>query len=303
MRPSPTFITLQSGVKIHYRKQGKAGAPWLVLLNGLLSDLTLWAGVLPFLSPHFRVLTFDFRGQGHSDMKGGTGCSLRSQCPPLDPHVMARPSQATTFDTSFGDPYSVSLLAEDTWEMLGLLGIEYPCLVGLSNGSSVSLELLSSHPGAFRGAVLTSAMPCIDFTTRLKVLHWIQCLEVGGPLMLFDAVAPYLWGDRFLEERHHVLRAYHQVVTQGRGDALNQMKGILDWDVRPRLHGVKDPVLLLAGAEDLLTPPWKCLETAKGISHSRFEMVPSVGHAFPVEAPRAFASRVLGHEKKITFHR
>jgi pimeloyl-ACP methyl ester carboxylesterase len=52
-------------------------------------------------------------------------------------------------------------------------------------------------------------------------------------------------------------------------------------------------VLLLAGAEDLLTPVWKCLETAQLIAHSRFEVVPGVGHAFPVENPRAFSERVV----------
>ena len=43
-RPCPGACTL------HYRVQGPPGAPWLVLLNGLLSDTTMWAGVLPGLT-------------------------------------------------------------------------------------------------------------------------------------------------------------------------------------------------------------------------------------------------------------
>jgi len=43
-RPTPTFVTLTSGVKLHYRLQGEPGAPWLVLINGLLSDTTMWDG-------------------------------------------------------------------------------------------------------------------------------------------------------------------------------------------------------------------------------------------------------------------
>jgi 3-oxoadipate enol-lactonase len=203
-------------------------------------------------------------------------------------------------------------MARDAWELLQVLGIQKPWLLGLSNGSSISLELLAGHPGAFAGAVLTSSMPCIDFATRLRILHWLQCLDLGGPLMQFDAAAPYLWGDRFLEQRHGVLRAYHQVIASGqghralepsqsvdplRGDPLRgarlQMEGILQWDFRSRLGLVKDPLLLLCGAEDLLTPPWKCLETAQGIPHSRFEMVPSVGHALPVEEPKKYISYAL----------
>jgi len=265
MRPQATFATLASGLRLHYRVQGNPAGPWLVLLNGLLSDTTMWAGVLPGLADRHRILTFDSRGQGKSDA-------------PLE------------------GPYATAQLAADAWELLQVLGVEKPWLVGLSNGSAMSLELLSAHPAAFSGAVLTSAMPHFDFALSLKAEHWARCLEVGGPLMQFDAVAPFLWGDAFLEARHGVLRAYHQVVTGGadrpQHGNLHQIRGTLGWDIRERLNQIQAPVLLLSGAEDLLTPPWKCLETARRIPHGRFEVVPGIGHAFPVEDPKSFVARV-----------
>ncbi len=236
----------------------------MVLLNGLLSDTTMWAGVLPGLSARFRVLTFDARGQGRSDA-------------PLE------------------GPYPTAQLAQDAWELFQVLGVQRPWLVGLSNGSAMSLELLASHPGAFAGAVLTSSVPRIDFAMGLKAQHWAQCLEAGGPLLQFDAVDPFLWGDRFLEARHGVLRAYHQVVT-GQGPIhgpLHQIRGILGWDIRGRLGAIEAPTLLLSGAEDLLTPSWKCLETSQLIANACFEIVPGVGHSFPVEDPKRFVTRVL----------
>jgi 3-oxoadipate enol-lactonase len=264
VRSQPTFVRLPSGLKLHYRVQGYPGGPWLVLLNGLLSDTTMWAGVLPGLSDRFRILTFDSRGQGRSDA-------------PLE------------------GPYATALLAAEAWELFQALGLSRPWLIGLSNGSAMSLELLSTHPEAFPGAVLTSVMPHFDFAMSLKAEHWARCMEVGGPLMQFDAVAPYLWGDAFLEARHGVLRAYHQVVTgadRPQHGNLHQIRGTLGWDIRGRLGRIKAPVLLLSGAEDLLTPPWKCLETAKGIQGSRFEVVSGVGHAYPVEDPKGFTARV-----------
>ena len=264
MRLQPTFTTLSSGLKLHYRVQGNPEGPWLVLLNGLLSDTTMWSGVLPGLADRFRILTFDSRGQGRSDA----------------------PQEG---------PYPTAQLAAEAWELFQALNIVRPWLIGLSNGSGMSLELLSTHPEAFPGAALTSAMPHFDFAMNLKAEHWARCLEVGGPLMQFDAVAPFLWGDRFLEARHGVLRAYHQVVTGADRPShgnLHQIRGILSWDIRDRLALIKAPVLLLSGAEDLLTPPWKCLETAKGIRGSRFEVVPGIGHAYPVEDPKGFVARV-----------
>ena len=265
MRPQPTFATLPSGLKLHFRVQGNPAGPWLVLLNGLLSDTTMWAGVLPGLADRYRILTFDSRGQGKSDA-------------PL------------------AGPYLTAQLAADAWELFHILQIDRPWLLGLSNGSAMSLELLSTHPGAFAGAVLTSAMPHMDFAMGLKAEHWARCLEVGGPVMQFDAVAPFLWGDTFLAARHGVLRAYHQVVTGGdrpQHGNLHQIRGIQGWDIRDRLDRIQAPVLVLSGAEDLLTPPWKCLETARRIPGSRFEVMPGIGHAYPVEDPKGYVARVL----------
>jgi 3-oxoadipate enol-lactonase len=264
VRAQPTFATLPSGLQLHYRIQGNPDGPWMVLLNGLLSDTTMWAGALSGLTGRYRILTFDSRGQGKSDA-------------PL------------------AGPYPTALLASEAWDLFQVLGVVRPWLIGLSNGSAMSLELLSTHPGAFAGAVLTSAMPRFDVAMGLKAEHWAHCLEVGGPLMQFDAVAPFLWGDAFLEARHGVLRAYHQVVTGGdrpQHGNLHQIRGTLNWDIRDRLDRIQAPVLLLSGAEDLLTPPWKCLETAQRIPHSRFEVVPGIGHAYPVEDAKGFVARV-----------
>jgi 3-oxoadipate enol-lactonase len=260
----PDFATLADGVRLHYQVQGPPGAPWLVLLNGLLSDTTMWAGSLHGLAARFRVLTFDGRGQG------------RSQAP-------------------VEGPYTPGLLARDAWELMAMMGIRGACLAGLSNGSAVGLELLAAHPGAFRAAALVSSVPWTDFAMGLRLRHWLECLERGGPALQFDAAAPYLWGDRFLEQRHAVLKTYfmnRKVSNEPFHGFRHQIEGVLDWDIRPRLDAIRDPLLLLSGAEDLLTPPWKCLETARLVKHSRFEIVPGTGHAFPVEDPRAFAQRI-----------
>jgi pimeloyl-ACP methyl ester carboxylesterase len=252
------------GVRLHYQVQGPPGAPWVVLLNGLLSDTTMWAGSLSALASRFRVLTYDGRGQGRSDA----------------------PEEG---------PYTLDLLARDAWELMQRLGIQRPWLAGLSNGSAVGLELLATHPDGFRGAALVSSVPRTDFAMALRLGHWLRCLELGGPALQFDAAAPYLWGDRFLEQRHDVLKSYF-INRKGANEPFHsfrhQINGVLQWDIRPRLAGVRAPLLLLAGAEDLLTPPWKCLETAKLVQYSRFEVVPGVGHAYPVEDPRGFAQRV-----------
>ena len=263
-RSCSRWAVLAGGVKLHYRIQGQPGAPWMVLFNGLLSDTTMWAGVLPGLTARHRVLTFDSRGQGKSDA-------------PLE------------------GPYPVPLMAAEAWELMQILDIQRPWLVGLSNGSSMALELLVAHAGAFPGAVLTSAVPRIDFSMAIRLRHWLQCLELGGPALQFEAAAPDLWGDAFLAQRYPVLKNYflkQKYMNEPFHGSRHQIEGVLHWDISSKLGVIKDPVLFLAGAEDLLTPAWKCLETAQRVPHSRFEVVPGVGHAYPIENPKGFSERV-----------
>ncbi|HLO68196.1 MAG TPA: alpha/beta fold hydrolase [Holophaga sp.] len=265
MRPAGHYADLPTGVRIHYRVQGNPAGPWLVLINGLLSDTTMWAGVLSGLAPRFRILTFDCRGQGRSEA-------------PLD------------------GPYPPSLMAADLWALLEALRIRSPWLAGLSNGSSIALQIMATHPGAFPGAVLTSAMARTDFTMRLRLEHWMRCLELGGPGLQFDAVAPYLWGDRFIEARYQVLKAYHESTKapdKPFHGLRHQIDGALQWDIRSRLQAIHPPVLCLAGAEDLLTPPWKCLEVAQGLPDARFEVIPGIGHAYPVEDPAGYIQKIM----------
>lgn len=271
------FFPLPDGCRLHYRVDGTAGQPWLVMLNGLLSDTTSWTGVASRLRERFRILVFDSRGQGKSD------------APDM--------------------PYTVAQRADDAQALICALGIPRPWLVGLSNGASVGLELLGTFPGAFAGGILVSAAPGVDFAMELKLRHWLDCLDRGGPLMQFDAVAPFLWGDRFLERRYDVLRAYHASLMAGGGategpeayrGARNQILGAMASGDRGDLEALRDPLLLLSGAEDLLTPPWKAAEVARVIPHARFEVVPGIGHAYPVEDPRAFSQRMIAFVDEIT---
>jgi pimeloyl-ACP methyl ester carboxylesterase len=259
------FAATRDGVRLYYRVQGRPGAPWLVLLNALLTDATLWAGALPHLTPRFRVLTFDGRGQGRSDA----------------------PAEG---------PYTPAQLAADAWDLMAHLDIRRPGLAGLSNGGAVGLELLAAHPGEFRGAVLAAAPPRTDLLMTLRLQHWLRCLELGGPALQFEAAAPWLWGERYLESRYSTLKNYflnNQYSHEPSCAYRHQIAGVLGWDICSRLGAIQDPLLLLAGSADLLTPPWKCMETARLVNHSRFELVEGMAHAYPVESPQAFARKVV----------
>ena len=72
-----------SGGRLHYQFDGDTDAPVLMLSNSLGTDLSMWQRQVAALSPKFRVLRYDSRGQGRSLVTAG--------------------------------PYSIELLARDAW--------------------------------------------------------------------------------------------------------------------------------------------------------------------------------------------
>jgi 3-oxoadipate enol-lactonase len=56
---------------IHYEIQGPANAPALILSNSLGANFFMWDAQMPELRKHFRVLRYDTRGHGQSEVTPG----------------------------------------------------------------------------------------------------------------------------------------------------------------------------------------------------------------------------------------
>jgi 2-succinyl-6-hydroxy-2,4-cyclohexadiene-1-carboxylate synthase len=103
-------------VKLVYELTGpEAGIP-LVLIHGLGDRRELWSGIVPSLSTEQRVLTYDLRGHGESDV-------------PADPAA-----------------YSMSIFVADLQALLDGLGIARARLAGFSLGGAVAVHFALAHP-------------------------------------------------------------------------------------------------------------------------------------------------------------
>jgi 3-oxoadipate enol-lactonase len=67
----PCVFTTGDGCRIAYRWDGPAGKPVLVLSNSIGTALDMWNLQIPQLSRHFRVLRYDHRGHGASEVPQG----------------------------------------------------------------------------------------------------------------------------------------------------------------------------------------------------------------------------------------
>lgn len=61
--PGSTYLEVD-GTNVHYRVEGRKGAPTLVLLHGVLASLHTWDGWVKKLRDHYRIVRIDLPGFG-----------------------------------------------------------------------------------------------------------------------------------------------------------------------------------------------------------------------------------------------
>ena len=110
---------------LHYRIDGPDDAPVMLVSNSLASNLAMWDHqVDTLIRLGFRVLRYDSRGHGQSEVTAG--------------------------------PYSIELLAGDAVGLLDGLGIERASFMGCSMGGMVGQMVGTRHGDRFDRLVLCS---------------------------------------------------------------------------------------------------------------------------------------------------
>jgi NAD(P)-dependent dehydrogenase (short-subunit alcohol dehydrogenase family)/pimeloyl-ACP methyl ester carboxylesterase len=138
---------LSSGVTLHYQQVGVG--PDLVLVHGLTGNLAIWhLQMVPLLMQRFRVLTYDLRGHGYSEV------------PP--------------------EGYTPDDMAADLLALLDALGIEKAAVVGHSYGADTALYFAHHHPERVRAVVaIEAALPAmIHRRAREDWPGWRQWTDV-----------------------------------------------------------------------------------------------------------------------------
>jgi pimeloyl-ACP methyl ester carboxylesterase len=121
--PDRCGYAVRSGVRLYYEVFGNGPTTVLLLPTWAIAHSRIWKMQVPYLARHFRVVTFDPRGNGRSD----------------------RPALP-------GD-YADTELVADAICVLDATGTAAAVCVGLSMGAGVLLRLAVSHPDRVRGAV------------------------------------------------------------------------------------------------------------------------------------------------------
>ena len=245
-----------NGIVMSYELVGQGEC--LTLIHGAGDDLHMWYEQVPVLSQRFRVLTYDVRGFGETELP----------------------------ESEVG----LGVLGEDLYQLLRALAIDSAFVLGYSMGGRIGLQLALDHPDVVRALILANSAvgatpPAPEAAERRKNL--IALLERGD----LEAVAEQMTAASFspgLKERDPArFQRYKAIKLQNDPRRFARAWGALATAPPPELGRLSCPVLIIAGERDSFVTLAAARATHAAIPNSRLEVLPT-GHAAAVEAPAGF---------------
>jgi pimeloyl-ACP methyl ester carboxylesterase len=243
-----------------------SGLP-LVLLHAFPLDHSMWAFQEP-LAEQVRLVVPDLRGFGGSD-------------------------EAV--------PESIAALADDVVALLDAVHVAGPAVIcGISMGGYVAQHVAARHPDRVAAVILVATKLEAD-SAEARAGRTDLAAKVGrlGLGILADAMIPRLLADsaeaRRAPGRADVESLLRRTILAQRVETVQTALAALGArpDMTEPLRQLRAPALLVAGAEDAITPP-ECLQAAKAIiPRAKLLIVPAAGHMVPLEQPEVFNAAVL----------
>jgi len=253
-----------NGVNIYYELHGPENAPVLVLNNGLLMNAaTSWVFQTNAFSARYRVLQYDYRGQGQSDHPEGL--------------------------------YSMELHVEDLSALLQALAIESAHIAGISYGGEVAQAFVLKYPQKTRSLILMDTVSEIGPELRLVIQSWVDALRAGDALALFNATVSWNFSPEWIAAHAPILEdAKKRYALLDFPSVIRLCEAFFTLNFTARLGMVKAPTCILVGERDLLKGMRYAQILNSGIPHAEYHVLMGAGHASCWERPEEFNTVILG---------
>jgi pimeloyl-ACP methyl ester carboxylesterase len=254
-----------NGIELYYEERG-SGEP-LLLIMGITATGSVWEKHSSYWEKDFRCITADNRGVGESSVPEGL--------------------------------YSTKQMADDYAGLLDALQVEKVTVIGVSMGSTIAQQLAIRYPEKIKALVLMCPWARCDNMAKAIFEHMVNCKARLRPdeFVLFIQLLIYSkssWHSKelFLEMDEARKNAVTEPPTQTLQGLKGQAAACINHNVLDQLQQIQQPVLVLAGKEDIFTPLWMAKEVAEAIPNAELHVYEEAGHAFHWEKIEDFNLRV-----------
>lgn len=246
------------GVRLNYRFDGPDGAPLLLLSNSLGTDLAMWDAQVPAFSRHVRVLRYDSRGHGRSDVPAG--------------------------------PTTIADLGRDVLALLDGLGLACVRFCGLSMGGMVGMWLAVNAAPRIERLVLCNTSARIGNAEIWN--QRIARVAVDGMAAIVPGVVERWFTAGFRARAPEAVeRVRRMLLATPAAGYTACCAAVRDHDLIDRLDAIAAPTLVIAGAHDGATPPDHARLIAGRVPGARMVEL-DAAHLSNIEAEDAFTATV-----------
>lgn len=249
---------------IYYESYGE-GEP-LICISGFTADRHLWDGILPLLTPFFRVILFDNPACGQSSI------------PKTD--------------------FSITDMADATIAVCDHLNINHAHFMGNSMGGAIVQQIAHDNPSRVKKVIIsnsfshTSDMPFRLFAIARQT--WFQSnLSLENSIR---SVLPWAFSTKFLTEENInklVEINKNNLYPQTEEGYRAQLNALSSFDSRPWLKDIKARCLFVASDQDIICFEKNVKMMANEIANSEYLSIKDAGHVPHIEQPDIFCKKVI----------
>ena len=192
------------------------------------------------------------------------------------------------------EPFTMAELAAGVLALADEFNTETFHYAGDSVGGCVGLQLLLDAPHR----VATATLLCTGATigTPDSWRERAETVRSAGTNAVIAGSAQRWFGPGFAERQPDVSAALLVALRDTNPESYAQTcEALGGFDVSERLPDISNPVLAIAGSDDIATPPESLRRIASGVKDGRLEVLDGVGHLAPAEAPDRVAGLIAEH--------
>ncbi len=251
------MVMADDGTRLNVRIDNPDGARTILLSHALGGDLSFWDGVTAAFANRFRIVRYDMRGHGASDVPNG--------------------------------PYTVDMIGRDALAVLEAVGVDQADFVGHSMGGMAGMWLAINHPSRVGRLVLANTTPFIAVKDSWDPLIAKALAEGMGPIAeptisgwlsdVYKAGNPA--GTAALVAKMRAMPA------AGYAGACAVLR---DVDLRDDLGRIAAPTLVVNGADDGPRGDRPAALMTEAIPDALRVDIPASAHLSPAENSAAFVA-------------
>jgi pimeloyl-ACP methyl ester carboxylesterase len=237
------------------------GQDTIVFAHGLLWSHWLFHNQIAFLKSKYRILAFDFRGQGQSTSKNGK--------------------------------YDMESLFEDTVEIIETLVGKPVIFAGLSMGGYVGMLLSAKRPDLVKKLILmetTTEAETVENISKYKMLN--NMVKTVGYWPVEKSIMAIMFGKKFLNDKSRVnqYEAFLKKLKENnRSLIVKATEGVISRSsTEYLLPNIKCQTLVLVGSQDIPCPVEKSQYLVDNIKNARLVIIEDAGHTGTLEEPEKY---------------